>query len=106
MADLKPCPFCGGEASARKTYKGTFAVSCNRLCVGQYGYDTEEEAVEAWNTRKPIEEMIAELEKDSRKYQEISDYHRLMTNNSHRAEVFESKAEGVRVAISIVRGKE
>lgn len=65
MADLKSCPFCGGEASARKTYKGTFAVSCNRLCVGQYGYDTEQEAIEAWNTRKPMEAVVAKLKKET-----------------------------------------
>lgn len=78
------------------------------LC-GNYERETAGMFINAFKESKvayDVEAVVAELEKDARKYQEISDYHRLMTNNSHRAEVYESKAEGVRGAISIVRGKE
>ena len=56
MMELKPCPFCGGEA--RIINVGTLGVWCSALCVnpecgcdwGVY-YPTEAEAATAWNTR-------------------------------------------------------
>lgn len=48
MSELKPCPFCGGEAVV--TLAG---VSCSR-CQGTMVVDlnaTEQDAIDAWNTR-------------------------------------------------------
>ena len=58
--ELKPCPFCGGEAflepyKARKGYEAS--IQCSRcLCsMSTITYDDEEEAVkvvsEAWDRR-------------------------------------------------------
>lgn len=58
MSDLKPCPFCGGEA--RLTYSMDNHhhpyVTCDTpRCPGrntyQWHYHTEAEAIEAWNKR-------------------------------------------------------
>ena len=60
MKELKPCPFCGGEAllepyEARKGYEAS--IQCNS-CLGRMisiTYDDEKTAVkkviEAWNRR-------------------------------------------------------
>jgi Lar family restriction alleviation protein len=56
--ELKPCPFCGGEA-ASVTYPGdgrgqSYAVNCIACGVnnrGRVGWPTNEEAASAWNRR-------------------------------------------------------
>jgi Lar family restriction alleviation protein len=50
---LKPCPFCGGKATARKFENGWYGVVCDDCpCdFGRYWLYTREEAIEAWNRR-------------------------------------------------------
>lgn len=63
---LKPCPFCGGEASIYKFDKGYFVaevadtarklnfnffVGCNNCKTAGYPYKTKRQAIEAWNRR-------------------------------------------------------
>jgi Lar family restriction alleviation protein len=55
MSELKPCPFCGGEASLFTTdeigYIGDehFTVKCNGCFCGTGHYADPERAIEAWN---------------------------------------------------------
>lgn len=59
MRELKPCPFCGGEAKLMEAKIGSnwWVVTCTHYedCpinpVGRHVYDTEAEATDAWNTR-------------------------------------------------------
>ena len=53
--ELKPCPFCGGEADIHTyedmlTDKNYTEVVCGYCGVGTKG-DTQSEAIKAWNTR-------------------------------------------------------
>ena len=54
--NLKPCPFCGGEAKSKSSvdvfgHEGFFSVLC-RKCYARTGYyETEAEVIEAWNRR-------------------------------------------------------
>ena len=74
---LLPCPFCGGEAKIVK-YCGTKIISyveCTN-CLAYMGnqriitsslkgkeyFESEEQLINAWNTRKPMERIIERME--------------------------------------------
>lgn len=63
MNELKRCPFCGGEARFATDSKRF--IECEK-CGASTGYcESEEEAINAWNTRKPVEDVIERLEEES-----------------------------------------
>lgn len=73
---LKPCPFCGGEARVNERYRGGTAnrkmywISCSACGISQQhdntsGYRYQSKAIDRWNTRKPIDKVIEQLEKAS-----------------------------------------
>ena len=47
--ELRPCPFCGGEPELLG--KRAFYVWCDKCETRGDYYNTEAEAIEAWNTR-------------------------------------------------------
>lgn len=82
---LKPCPFCGGEATTSHgeddyTLGQFFFVSCeycgsrtrkfHRYC---YGEEYERKAIEAWNRRKSLEDIVEQL-KDYKTWKEFMTY--------------------------------
>lgn len=50
---LKPCPFCGGQANVIEyLFHGLYGVKCQKCKAETYQfYESEEEAIEAWNRR-------------------------------------------------------
>ncbi len=53
-SSLKPCPFCGGKATAfQASGEADYAamVGCGECDVGTTCFETREEAIEAWNRR-------------------------------------------------------
>lgn len=58
--ELKPCPFCGGEACIQRHefigYTDTFGVVCLDCCAETRQFFTHKKvAVRAWNRRKSDE---------------------------------------------------
>lgn len=53
MSDLKPCPFCGGEAMIIHSILDACFITCenNDCMAGQKVYSTKAEAIAAWNAR-------------------------------------------------------
>lgn len=81
MSKLKACPLCGNKANLPKWFATNpegFGIECSNrdCCEGIYGYDTEKEAIEAWQFR-PIEDAqsarIAELEKRNARLEQAGD---------------------------------
>lgn len=68
MSELKPCPFCGGDAAPgtityskmmvqdqgwnQDTFHKVNCIQCGANNLGLIGFTTEMEAIKAWNTRK------------------------------------------------------
>lgn len=50
MKELKPCPFCGGEAEMQHAM-GEWWALCPICKANVDGKNTEQRAVEAWNSR-------------------------------------------------------
>ena len=70
MKELKKCPFCGGEAWLREftdlNKSINYYVECGYIeCAVSPEtaiFETPEEAVAAWNNRKPVDDVLERLE--------------------------------------------
>jgi Lar family restriction alleviation protein len=50
--ELKPCPFCGGEAEIHAfTFDGPYYVNCLGCAMQTPNTHTRAELISAWNTR-------------------------------------------------------
>jgi hypothetical protein len=64
---IKPCPFCGEEAEVNNGGFGEKYVTCkNNQCGGSLSgsiwFTSDEEAIEVWNRRPPMDEAISILD--------------------------------------------
>ena len=66
MAEIKllPCPFCGGEAIKTAFSWGNisdeYSIKCT-ICGASTTVLKSEEVIKAWNTRKPIDDIVERL---------------------------------------------
>lgn len=93
---LLECPFCGGEAKVSKNGAGCYQVYCCNCESRQYAYahKTEEEAIEQWNTRKPMERIVEQLEESMNEAKNLWD----------DDEYYTGQANAYEYAIEIVKG--
>ena len=107
MSELKRCPFCGGEAKIDKTIANTVSVECtvchasSRMILCTEG-DIEQKAIEAWNTRKPLERIVERLEYE---YHEIDKCKKESYEDGEweRFDMFANLKNGIGRAIVIVK---
>ena len=104
---LLNCPFCGGEAKIDKTITNTVSVECtvchasSRMILCTEG-DIEQKAIEAWNTRKPLERIVERLEYE---YHEIDKCKKESYEDGEweRFDMFANLKNGIGRAIVIVK---
>lgn len=67
MSELKICPFCEEKyvLYLNTDAGGLYYVLCDNCGIESHNYKTEKDAIEAWNTRKPVERALERLEKAS-----------------------------------------
>lgn len=58
---LKPCPFCGGEAKWFNTESKVYCVKC---CCSTAAFIDKRDATKSWNTRKPMDRIVEQLEEE------------------------------------------
>ena len=69
MSELKCCPFCSGEPQI-ETYDCKYSVKeywiycCSCDCASSRYY-SKETAIEKWNTRKPMDNIVEKLEEET-----------------------------------------
>ena len=92
---LLPCPFCGGEAKLIENnhYTDIHSVICKNCYIESDRYCTQEKAIRAWNTRKPMECIMEQLEEC------MSDAKNLWDNNDY----YTGQANAFKDAIEIVK---
>lgn len=81
--ELLPCPFCGGEAEViiNKSKEGQTSdvhcslCSCRKVLLKHPSYEgnIEQDAIDNWNTRTPIENDEAIIIETIRRWKEKSD---------------------------------
>ena len=107
---LLNCPFCGGEARLQRKKRnlhGYYVIckSCGcRTSFYQYKYDSleklREQAIEVWNTRKPMQNIVERLEMRSNPTQLLSPSWLCREERINR---FEGYRKGLNDAIEIVK---
>jgi Lar family restriction alleviation protein len=51
--ELKPCPFCGGEAFSMMDDQSNDVIVCATCWAKTDGKDTQDQVIAAWNRRTP-----------------------------------------------------
>ena len=123
MSELKRCPFCGGEAKTEEHFKqwdGRYYevthISC-RLCGCSSNTISEmeckdrkkrkEEAIAAWNARRPVERILERLEEeDMNLFKAINKYQKKMYTDREALDmcrILQHKQLSIHEAVEIVK---
>ena len=110
MSEIKllRCPFCGGEA---ELLKGQCEIDNYVMCLECRSktklYNTKASAIKAWNTRKPMQNIVERLEEEHMALfsakQEISFAMYRDKSIAEKARVLQEKQLSIHQAIEIVK---
>ena len=68
MSELKCCPFCGGEVEVKSRssnfFDSVFEIVCRECGCRQAPSINKEAAINTWNTRKPMDNIVEKLEEE------------------------------------------
>lgn len=102
---LKPCPFCGAEVELHSVDIGSatdYFISCKECGCKQSGSISRQAVINAWNERKPMDNIVAELEEEKDySYADMDEYGRRYELNLYDCDDFFYK--GLARAIDIVK---
>lgn len=102
---LKSCPFCGRRPELEYDDDGfAYIVCANDGCyVKTDGHSNADAAIKAWNTRKPIDKVIEQLEAGIQKMCET-----ICVDDGYEQEIYDAYRQGIydafTEAIEIVKG--
>ena len=72
MSKLLKCPFCGGEA--RNESCGNYWVKCTKCGSRGSVTNTEKKAINQWNTRTPMANIVEKLEEKTEFLKDCTKY--------------------------------
>lgn len=107
---LRRCPFCGGEARLEQVPTAVidkFVVTCkNRKCCAYYIgyideglYNTQKAAIDAWNIREPIDDIINKLQEENNRLKRLKNGFIALSDH----EVCDIENQAYRFAIQTVK---
>lgn len=106
---LKPCPFCGGEATIMQLDSGHYVIGCDDdyMCLANINHKTmifssEEVAISHWNTRKPMDRIVEQLEEELNLADKEKE--RCLRENPLQFDRAVGYVNGIRVAIEVIKG--
>lgn len=97
---LKRCPLCGGEAET-EWHHGYWGVRC-QSCYAEVTADGMNDAIEVWNTRKPMDRIVEQLEEELRLSEE--EKRRCVAENAMQFDSAKGYYNGIDNALAIVKG--
>ena len=115
---IKPCPFCGGEATIKDCGNEVYKIECdNDFCIGahiHYMRKDIKQLTDDWNTRKPIDRIVCVQRLDEEIDTMIDEIHDAFMNSIDEVEKIKLDAQmkilwsikfRIEDAIDIVKGE-
>ena len=109
---LLPCPFCGGQARISSDTEATrdangrlwaFTIVCDSCCATSGLCYSSEMAEKSWNNRKPMEQIIQQLEKEQ---EELETDMWARENDNWYGQHCNGRSEGIDDAIDAIKQHE
>lgn len=99
MSKIKNCPYCGIGLTLKDDY---FWHPLNECVLDGFIIRNEKDHLEKWNTRKPTDAIIKQLDFQAKTYNKKAD--EFLDKNVQMANHYRGKASSYEHALEIVKG--